>query len=67
MAKKDEKSLLNITISDEAFNRYQKDEQTVINRRLRGKNEDFLDALLSVNMTATSGRRETLNAISKLN
>ena len=58
---------MKITISQEAYERYRQREHTVSNSRLRAKNEDFFDALLSVDMTATPERRATLEAIRKLN
>jgi len=58
---------LKITISNEAYNSYKKGNKTVINSRLRKDNEDFLDALLSVDMSATPDRRATLQTICSLN
>jgi len=58
---------MKITISQEAYEKYQKKETTVSNNRLRADNEDFFDALLSVDMTTTPERRKTLEAIRKLN
>ena len=57
---------MKIHISQEAHKRHQKKDITVINKRLRADNEDFFDALLSVDMTATPERRKTLETISKL-
>ena len=58
---------MEITISQEAYKRYRQKKHTVSNSRLRADNEDFFDALLSVDMTATPERRATLEAIRKLN
>ena len=58
---------MELIISQEAYERYQKKENGVVNTRLRPDNEDFFDALMSVDMTATPERRETLEAIRKLN
>jgi len=58
---------MELTISQEAYERYQKKENPVSNKRLRPDNEDFFDALLSVDMTATPERQKTLEAIKRLN
>jgi len=52
--------------SDEAWGRYLSKEEPVSNKRLRADSEDFLDALLSVDMAATPERREILEAIGRL-
>ena len=57
---------MELSISQEAYEKHQKKNITVTNKRLRADNEDFFDALLSVDMTATPERRETLEVISKL-
>ena len=54
------------SFSDEAWGRYLNREEPVSNRRLRPDGEDFLDALLSVDMTATPERREAMEIIGKL-
>jgi hypothetical protein len=58
---------MELIISQEAYERYLKKENAVINKRLRSDEEDFLDALLSVDMTSTPDRQKTLEAIRKLN
>ena len=58
---------MDLTISREAYERYLKKKEVIGNKRLRPENENFIDALLSVDMTATPERRETLEAIKKLN
>jgi hypothetical protein len=58
---------MNLTISQEAYERYLKKKEVIGNRRLRPENQTFMDALLSVDMNATPERRETLEAIRKLN
>jgi len=58
---------MNLTISQDAYERYLKKKEVIGNKRLRPENESFIDALLSVDMTATPERRETLEAIKKLN
>jgi len=58
---------MDITISQEAYERYLKKKEAIGNKRLRPENQTFIDALLSVDMTATPERRETLEAIKKLN
>jgi len=59
---------MEITISQEAYDNYIKHSSSnhPQNTRLRPENEDFLDALLSVDMTDTPEGREILDAISKL-
>ena len=58
---------MKITISQEAYDKHRKKKQAVVNKRLRAKDKDILDALLSVNMTSTPERQKTLEVISKLN
>lgn len=57
---------IDITISQEAYERYLRKKDIVSNARLRPDNEDFFDALLSVDMTATPEGRNILEAIRKL-
>jgi len=57
---------MDLTISQEAYERYLKKKESIGNKRLRPENQTFIDALLSVDMTATPERRETLEAIKKL-
>ena len=54
------------SFSDEAWNRYVAREEPVRNSRLRGDGEEFLDALLSVDMSATPERRAAMEAVGKL-
>ena len=58
---------MKIIISQEAYNKHRQKKQVVINKRIREKDKDILDALLSVNMASTPERQKTLEAISKLN
>jgi len=55
------------TFSDEAWDRYLGREELVSNRRFRPDGESFLDALASVDMTATPERREAMEMIRNLN
>jgi hypothetical protein len=57
---------MDITISKEAYEKYLGKKDIINNARLRPDNEDFFDALLSVDMTATPEGREILDAIRKL-
>ncbi|MCL2808713.1 MAG: hypothetical protein FWD24_01465 [Treponema sp.] len=59
---------MNLLISDEAFENYIKRSENNYpqNSRIRPDNMDFFDALLSVDMAATSEGREILDVISKL-
>jgi len=58
---------MDITISQEAYERYLNRKEAIGNKRLRPEDQTFIDALLSVDMTATPERRETLEAIKKIN
>jgi|TergutMp193P3_1026864.scaffolds.fasta_scaffold00662_2 hypothetical protein len=58
---------MDITISKEAYGKYLEKKDIINNARLRPDNEDFFDALLSVDMTATPEGRDILDAIRKLN
>ena len=57
---------MDIVISKEAYEKYLGKKDIVSNARLRPDNEDFFDALLSVDMTATPEGRDILDAIRKL-
>jgi hypothetical protein len=57
---------MDITISKEAYEKYLGKKAIVSNARLRSANEDFYDALLSVDMTVTPEGRDILDAIRKL-
>jgi len=57
---------MDITISQEAYEKYLVKKNIVSNTRLRSKDEDFFDALMSVDMTATPEGRNILEAIRKL-
>ena len=57
---------MNLTISQEAYDRYLKKKDVISNTRLRPDNEDFFDALLSADMAATPEGRKILDAIRKL-
>jgi hypothetical protein len=58
---------MDLTISQEAYEEYLQKKEVISNTRIRPDNEDFFDALLSVDMTATPEGREILEAIRKLN
>jgi hypothetical protein len=58
---------LNLSISQDAYDRYLLKKNVTNNKRVRPDNETFLDAMLSVDMTATPEGREILDAIRKLN
>jgi len=58
---------LNLSVSQAAYERYLLKKNVTSNKRIRPDNETFLDAMLSVDMTATPEGREILDAISKLN
>jgi len=58
---------IDIEVSQEAYEKYRMKKDMISNTRLRSDNEDFYDALMSVDMTATPEGRDILNAIRKLN
>jgi hypothetical protein len=58
---------VDLTISQRAYEEYLQKKEIISNTRIRPDNEDFYDALLSVDMTATPEGREILEAIRKLN
>jgi hypothetical protein len=60
---------INITFTDEDYENYLRHRESYYppNSRIRPDDMDFLDALLSVDMTDTPEGRELLEAISKLN
>jgi hypothetical protein len=58
---------INLSVSQDAYDRYLSRKNVVSNKRVRPDNETFLDAMLSVDMTATPEGREILEAIKKLN
>ena len=57
---------MDITISQEAYEKYLGKKDIISNARLRSDHEDFFDALMSVDMTATPEGRDILGAIRKL-
>jgi hypothetical protein len=59
-------SQMNLAVSPEAYNRYLLKNNIINNKRVRPDNETFLDAMLSVDMTATPEGRRILDAIKKL-
>ena len=61
-----EKSI-DLTISQSTYEKYLSRKHSISNDRLRPENQDFLDAIMSVDMSATSEGRDILNAIKKLN
>ena len=60
-------SQIKLSVSQAAYDRYLSKKNVVSNKRVRPDNESFLDALLSVDMTATPEGREILDVIKKLN
>jgi len=58
---------INLSVSQAAYDRYLSKKNVVSNKRIRRDDETFLDALLSVDMTATPEGREILDVIRKLN
>ena len=58
---------MDIEVSQEAYEKYRAKKDIISNTRLRPDNEDFFDALMSVDMTATPEGRNILDAIRKLN
>ena len=57
---------MDLTISQAAYEKYLNKKDVITNTRLRPENEDFFDALMSVDMTATPEGREILDTIRKL-
>jgi len=57
---------INLSVSQAAYDRYLSKRNVASNKRVRPDNETFLDAMLSVDMTATPEGREILDAIRKL-
>jgi hypothetical protein len=60
-------SQINLSVSQAAYDRYISKKNVISNKRVRPENETFLDAMLSVDMTATPEGREILDIIRKLN
>jgi len=60
-------SQINLSVSQAAYDRYISQKNVISNERIRPDNETFLDAMLSVDMTATPEGREILDIIRKLN
>ena len=58
---------MDLAISQEAYEKYLNKKDIISNTRLRPENEDFYDAMMSVDMTATPEGREILENIRKLN
>jgi hypothetical protein len=58
---------VDLTISQGAYEEYLQKKDVISNTRIRPDNEDFYDALMSVDMTATPDGRKILEAIRKLN
>ena len=57
---------MDLAISQEAYEKYLSKKDIISNTRIRPENEDFFDALMSVDMTATPEGREILDTIKKL-
>ena len=62
----DAASQINLSVSQATYDRYLSKRNVASNKRVRPDNETFLDAMLSVDMTATPEGREILDAIRKL-
>jgi len=60
-------SQINLSFSQDAYDKYISQKNVVSNERIRPDNESFLDAMLSVDMTATPEGREILDIIRNLN
>ena len=58
--------IMDLAISQEAYEKYLNRKDAISNTRLRPDDEDFFDALMSVDMTATPEGREILDTIRKL-
>ena len=58
---------MDLSISQDIYNRYAEKNEVISNRRIRPENEGFIDALLSVDMASTPDRKETMNIIRNLN
>jgi hypothetical protein len=58
---------MELNTSQESPRKYPVDKAVSSGSRLRPENEDFLDALMSVDMASTPERREVLEFIKKLN
>ena len=57
---------MELTISKEAYEKYLAKKDVISNTRIRPDNEDFFDALISVDMTATPEGQKILEVIKKL-
>ena len=58
---------MDMAISQKAYEEYLEKKDIISNARLRSGNEDFFDALMSVDMNTTPEGREILDTIKKLN
>ena len=58
--------MMDLTISQESYDRYLERKEVINNERLRPGNENFFDALMSVDMAATPEGRGILDTIRKL-
>ena len=58
---------IDLSVSQEAYDKYLLKKNIISNTRIRPDNEDFFDALMSVDMTATPYGREMLDSIRMLN
>ena len=61
------KKQIDLAVSQEAYDKYILKKNVISNTRLRPDNEDFFDALMSVDMSATPDGREMLDSIRMLN
>jgi hypothetical protein len=58
---------MELNTSQESPKKYPVNKDALSGSRLRPENEDFLDALMSVDMASTPERREVLEFIKNLN
>ncbi|MDR3249118.1 MAG: hypothetical protein LBT39_10085 [Treponema sp.] len=57
---------MDLVISREAYEKYLQKDGDISNSRIRPEGETFLDAMMSVDMTATPEGREILDTIKNL-
>jgi hypothetical protein len=57
---------MDIAISDDTYQKYLQKNDVINNSRLRPENENFFDAMMTVDLNATPERREILKIIQEL-
>jgi hypothetical protein len=57
---------MDFTISEDVYEKYRQKQGSISNSRVRPENQTFFDAMMSVDMNATPGGREILEAIKQL-